>query len=132
MFDGLELSHVRHRDKKGADTLIRMGSTWAKVLEGTFLLQLHGPLVGVGGSNAQLFTIDKETREKFPNAQELLAIIPDLSRPYVDYLNNKILRMISSIQINFFWKAKFYTLLDNEFHKKSTSLILRRCDYPKE
>jgi hypothetical protein len=104
MFDGLELSDVLHHDKKGADTLTRMGSTRAKVLQGTFLLQLHGALVGVGESNAQLFTIDKETREKFPNAQEHLAIIPDLSRPYVDYLNNKILRMISSIQIKLFGK----------------------------
>jgi hypothetical protein len=32
MFDGLELSHVLHRDKKGADTLTQMGSTRAKVI----------------------------------------------------------------------------------------------------
>jgi hypothetical protein len=126
-FLGYELEHIDRRKNEEADELSRIGSRREQPPPGTFLDQLHSPMVRP----------PKEVDSATPPSHEspLVAVThsrPDWTEPYMAYLLCGELPddEVESRQI--VRCCKFFTINNNELYKHSTAGVYLRCISPDE
>ena len=115
-FDGLELTHELRNDNTEADELAKMGSRRTPVPPGVFVQLLHQPTIREQDDSAA----------QQPES-DVLAISPEWSAPYLNYLLNDELpedRVMAECIIR---RSRSDTVVDSELYRKSPSGVLMRC-----
>ena len=138
-FEGLELHHIPRIKNQAADDLAKIGSTRKEVPKNVFLEHLHSPTIKedpfmeeppqpVGPSNPT----EVEIPAVIDLVQEVLAVTPEWTVPYIAYLLRQELPEDEVEARQIVRRSKAYTVMGEELYKKSASGVVQRCISPEE
>ena len=128
-FDGCELQHIRRESTEEADMLANIGSTKAQVPPGVFLERITHRSIHKKRSTAN----SKEaTAGNTPSTLDLAVevllcqgdhVIPAWTEPILAYMLREELPDDTTEARRITRRAKAYTIINGELHKRSTSGI---------
>ena len=120
----MEIHHVDHDNKVGADVLSKLGSTRAAVPPGVFVYEQHHPSVKVQSQQGT-------DAEAAASVREVLMIEEDWQIQFNDLIKEFKLpshvdpKSVEAARI--IWRSKGFVLVGDNLYKRSASGILMKC-----